>query len=85
MTNRGRTRFPELDHQERESERAHRLLEHVCFTLEHSEADEDAGRKAQRLRGAAVVAQSAIAELWTAVGWYEAASVAGQYGLLEDE
>lgn len=85
MTLRSRTRFPELDLQDRESERAHRLLEHACSTLEHADPDEDVGSRAQRLRGAAVVAQSAIAELWTAVGWYEAARVAQQYGLVEDE
>jgi hypothetical protein len=77
--------FPELSHQDRETDRAHRLLEHACATLEHAEPDEDAGQKAQRLRGAAVVAQSAIAELWTAVGWYEAAKTAEQYGLLDDQ
>lgn len=85
MTTRAPRRFPELEHQGREAERARQLLEHACSTLEHADPDEDAGRRAQRLRGAAVVAQSAIAELWTAIGWYEAASIAEQYGLVGDE
>jgi hypothetical protein len=85
MTIRPPTRIPELDHQDRESERAHRLLEHTCSTLEHAAPDEDLGQKAQSLRGAAIVAQSAIAELWTAVGWYEAATVAQHHGLPEDQ
>lgn len=82
MTTRTRPAFPDLEHQQRETERAHQLLEHACSTLEHAEPNEDPGRIAQRLRGAAVVAQSAIAELWTAVGWYEAAEVAKQHGLV---
>jgi hypothetical protein len=85
MTTRAPRRFPELEHQAREAERARQLLEHACSALDHADPDEDAGTKAQRLRGAAVVAQSALAELWTAVGWYEAARMAEQYGLLDDD
>jgi hypothetical protein len=75
--------FPELRHQVAEADRATRLLEHAVTVLTHAEPDELAADRAQRLRGAAVVAAQAAAELFVTCGWLEAAHAAEQHGLLD--
>ena len=84
MTDENLVEFPELSHQLREAHRAHALLEQACAMLEQAKANEPPGEHAQRLRGAAVVAGQAIAEIWVSVGWLEGAQAAEFYGLLGD-
>ncbi len=74
----------EVRNQVAQAERAHSLLEQVCTTLESEPAEEPYDAKAQRLRGAAVLAERAASELWVTVGWLEAAESATRLGLLPD-
>jgi hypothetical protein len=59
------------------------MLEHVVDTLTIAVPDEPKTDRARRLRGAAVLAIQAIGELWTTVGWLEAANAADTHGLTE--
>jgi hypothetical protein len=61
------------------------MLEHVVDTLTAGVPDEPKQDRARRLRGAAVLAVAAIGELWTTVGWLEAANAADVNGLTEGE
>lgn len=74
----------ELRHQEGQAQRAARLLEHARLAIETEQPRELPGDKAQRIRGAAIVAQSAIAELLVTVGWLEAAQAAQEQGLVPE-
>jgi hypothetical protein len=84
MTSENLVEFPELSHQIAESQKARKLLEQVVAMLEHAPSEEPSGEHAQRLRGAAVLGQQAIAELWVSVGWLEAVQSAEFHGLLGD-
>ncbi len=59
------------------------MLEQVCSMLDQTMPNEPPGEHAQRLRGAAVVAAQAVAEIWVSVGWLEAVQAAEFHGLLE--
>ena len=73
----------DITHQCKQSGRATLLLEQAIATLHAEEPDELAAKRAQRLRGAAVLIHSAVLELAVTCGWYEAASSAEQHGLTE--
>lgn len=78
-------RFPDLAHQVAQADRATFLLEHAVESLTAAKADELPTEKAQRLRGAAVVASQAVQEILVTCGWLEAAHAAEQNGLLEGD
>ena len=71
--------------QERQAARAAGLLEHARLVVEQEQPDEPPGDRARRLRGAAIVAQNAVAELWVTVGWLEASQAAAQHGLAGED
>lgn len=74
----------ERRNQERQAARAAGLLDHARAVVEHERPGEDPAERARRLRGAALVAQNAVAELWVTVGWLEAAQAASLHGLIEE-
>jgi hypothetical protein len=74
----------DLKCQEQQAARAAFLLEHAVETLREEQPDEDRGVKAQRLRGAAVVAQTAALELMATCGWLECAQAVEMRGLLPE-
>lgn len=74
----------ELRHQEGQAQRAASLLEQARLAVETEQPRELPGDKAQRIRGAAIVAQSAIAELLVTAGWLEAAQAAQEHGLIPE-
>jgi hypothetical protein len=75
----------ELKHQAGQAAKAADLLQQARLIVESDKPDEGLGERAQRLRGAAVVAQQATAELWTTCGWFEAAEAADRHDLLAFE
>jgi len=79
--------FPDLAHIDRETDRAALLLEQAAESVTDRKTLENEGYadRAQRLKGAAVIASAAVAELFKASGWYEAAEAANEHGLLEGE
>jgi hypothetical protein len=74
----------ELRQREHDAQRAATLIEHAHSTIVTEEPHELPGDKAQRLRGAAIVVQNAIAELLIIAGWLEAAQAAQHDGLLPE-
>jgi hypothetical protein len=89
MTNRATTPDPEgwlaeLKCQQKEAARAAFLLEHAVETLRAEQPGEERSVKAQRLRGAAVVAQTAALELMVTCGWLESAQSAEAHGLVPE-
>jgi hypothetical protein len=77
--------FPELAAKDREADRAALLLETAAENVTDARVDQTYAERAQRLRGAAVIATSAALELMNAAGWYEAAATASAHGLLDSE
>jgi hypothetical protein len=74
--------------QQKQAARAATLLEHAVETLHAEQPNEERAVKAQRLRGAAVVAQTAALELMAVCGWLESAHAAELHALVperEDE
>jgi hypothetical protein len=70
--------------QQKQAGRAAVLLEHAVETLHAEQPNEDRSVKAQRLRGAAVVAQTAALELMATCGWLESVHAAEMQGLIAD-
>lgn len=65
----------DLGHQNAQAVRAGMLLRHAADAVESERADESDADRAQRYRGAAVLAHSAALELAVTCGWFEAARV----------
>jgi hypothetical protein len=74
----------ELRCQESQAARAAILLEQVVETLHGAPVNEGRGAKAQRLRGAAMVAQTAALELMATCGWLDGAQAAEMHGLVPE-
>ncbi len=74
----------ELRCHENQAARAAVLLEQVVETLHGAPVNEGRGAKAQRLRGAAMVAQTAALELIATSGWLDGAQAAELHGLLPE-
>jgi hypothetical protein len=70
--------------QRKQASRAVLLLEQAVTSLQVDEPDEASADKAQRMRGAAVLATSAALELAVTCGWLEAAHAAELCGLLDE-
>jgi hypothetical protein len=70
--------------QQKQGARAAVLLEHAVETLHAEQPNEERTVKAQRLRGAAVVAQTAALELMATCGWLESAHAAEQHALIPE-
>lgn len=75
--------FPELGARERQAERAAKLLEKAAQAVTELPRDEGWLGHAERLRGAASYAQTAVTELLVTCGYLEAADAAARGGLLE--
>jgi len=71
--------------QDEQTRRAGVLLRHAAETVEGERANEAPADRALRLRGAAVLAQSAALELAVSCGWNEAVASAEESGLLDRE
>jgi hypothetical protein len=71
-------------HQEEQGRRAGILLRHAADAAEAQRANEAPAERAQRLRGAAVLAQTAALELAVTCGWSEAAASAKASGLFDE-
>jgi hypothetical protein len=89
MTNETITPNPErwladLRCQQKQAARAAVLLEHAVETLNSDQPNEGPSVKAQRLRGAAVVAQAAALELMVTCGWLESAQAGEMHGLVPE-
>lgn len=82
MADRG---FPKLDDAQRRAEKAVDVLHSAIDQLHPPRNGESWETLATRLRGAAVLAHTAGMELATVSGWNEAASAAGESGLLGGE
>lgn len=82
MTDSSLAEFPELAAAHEQAQKAATLLETAAHNLTHYEPDEPLADRAQRLRGAAVIASTAAQEVMGAVGWHEAAAAAASHGLL---
>ena len=67
--------------QQKQAARAAVLLEHAVETLHAEQPNEERAVKAQRLRGVAVVAQTAVLELMTTCGWLESVHASELHGL----
>lgn len=65
----------DLKHQNAQALRAGMLLRHAAETVESQRPDESDADRAQRYRGAAVLAHSAALELAVTCGWFEAARI----------
>jgi hypothetical protein len=72
-------------HQDDQASRAGTLLRHAAEAVDSGRPSETTADRAQRLRGAAVLAQTAALELAVTCGWSEAAASAEQAGLLDGE
>jgi hypothetical protein len=70
--------------QQKQGARAAVLLEHAVETLHAEQPNEERTVKAQRLRGVAVVAQTAALELMATCGWLESAHAAEQHALIPE-
>ena len=70
--------------QQKQATRATVLLEHAVETLHAEQPNEERTVKAQRLRGAAVVAQTAALELMATCGWLESAHAAELHGFVPE-
>ena len=75
----------DLRAQHKQASRAALLLEQASATLHAVDDDETEAERAQRYRGAAVLATSAALEIAVTCGWSEAAVAADIGGLLEGE
>jgi hypothetical protein len=77
--------FPGLAGANSQANKAIMLLETAAHNLTHYLDDEsDCLARAQRMRGAAILAMTAVLELMNAAGWHEAACAAVVDGLLDD-
>lgn len=70
--------------QQKQASRAAVLLEHAVETLHAEQPHEGPSVKAQRLRGVAVVAQTAALELMATCGWLESAQAAEMHALIPE-
>ena len=77
--------FPELAAKGQQAEHAAQLLEKAAQAVTAPAPGETWLGVAERLRGAASYAQTATSEILTAAGWFEAAHVAAEAGLLDGD